>query len=172
MPVVALEPGAFDGGRPVFGRGVAQQLRVEQLRAGQRHDLEQAVGRGQHHFQVAQADPHVLGAVLTLVVHHVVRGRGRRRRRRRLRRRRGRRLRGRRLRGRRLRSRRGGRDQRQSHHDGGRRPTVGVAVHDVVRLRTCYVNLGDDTKTERFDWRYDVTVACRFRKNRIVFPSR
>jgi len=73
MPVVALEPGALDTRRPVFRR-CACQLRVEKLRAGHGHNLEQAVGRGQHHFQVAQADPHVLGAVLPLVVrHHVLR---------------------------------------------------------------------------------------------------
>lgn len=73
MPVVALEPGALDARRPVIRR-CACQLRVEKLGAGHGHNLEQAVGRGQHHFQVAQADPHVLGAVLPLVVrHHVVR---------------------------------------------------------------------------------------------------
>lgn len=73
MPVVALEPGALDARRPVIRR-CACQLRVEKLGSGHGHNLEQAVGRGQHHFQVAQADPHVLGAVLPLVVrHHVVR---------------------------------------------------------------------------------------------------
>jgi len=77
MPVVALEPGALDARRPVFRRR-ARELRVEKLRSGHGHNLEQAVGRGQHHFQVAQADPHVLGAVLPLVVrHHVVRVRRR-----------------------------------------------------------------------------------------------
>lgn len=75
MPVVALEPGALDFCRAVFGRG-AGKLRVEQLRAGHGHYLEQPVGRGQHHFEIAQADPHVLRAVLPLVVrHHVLVGR-------------------------------------------------------------------------------------------------
>lgn len=75
MPVVALEPGTLDGRRTMFRRG-AGKLRVEELRAGHGHYLEQSVGRGQHHFEIAQADPHVLGAVLPLVVrHHVVAGR-------------------------------------------------------------------------------------------------
>lgn len=73
MTVVALEAGALGArDRPVLGRVVAQQFRVEELRAGHGHDLEQAVGRGQHDLQVAEADPDVLGAVLPLIVHHDV----------------------------------------------------------------------------------------------------
>jgi len=75
VPVVALEPGALDCSRPMIRRG-AGKLRVEQLCAGHGHYLEQPVGRGQHHFKIAQADPHVLGAVLPLIVrHHVFGGR-------------------------------------------------------------------------------------------------
>lgn len=78
MPVVAtaLEAGAIAARRFVFERRVAAQFRAEKLFASHVHDREQAVSGRQHDLQVTETDPDVLGAVLPLIVHHVIVGRG------------------------------------------------------------------------------------------------